>query len=440
MQTNSNEQISQNYRYWRKHLLISMIVGYAAFQLTRKSLNIAMPEMQVDLTLGKEDIGWIASLFYIAYGCSKFVSGVFHDHSGYRWFMGAGLIVTGILNIVFAFCSSLTALLIVWTLNGFFQGWGWPPCARLLTHWYSRNERGFWWGCWNISINISGILLALLSALLTTTYSWRVALLLPGIISIILGIWLFWRLPGIPQEHGLPSIGNWRKDVMEQKQEQLSPPMPMMKILQETILCNRTIWLLGCAYILVYFIRITIHDWGNLWLSEKYGINVVSANMILSLFELGGLLGAFFSGWGSDLFFRSQRIPMILLFSIGLFFSVTALWLAPIQHYILLSTCIFSIGFFVFGPQMLIGLAATEYCHKNAAGTVTGYLGLYAYLSAAMAGWPLSQIINYYDWSGMFALLTLAAALMGLLLMPLLMADINQYNKTPCQNSQNPHQ
>ena len=47
----------------------------------------------------------------------------------------------------------VTLLLAVWSLNGFFQGWGWPPCARLLTHWYSRNERGFWWGCWNMSIN-----------------------------------------------------------------------------------------------------------------------------------------------------------------------------------------------------------------------------------------------------------------------------------------------
>ncbi|MBD2783429.1 MFS transporter family glucose-6-phosphate receptor UhpC [Xenorhabdus sp. DI] len=425
-ETNSNVLIAQTYRYWRSHLLISMIVGYAAFQLTRKSLNVVIPAMQVELALNKEDIGWIASLFYLAYGCSKFISGIFHDHTGYRWLMGAGLLVTGVLNIVFTFCSSLTALLIVWTLNGFFQGWGWPPCARLLTHWYSRNERGFWWGCWNISINISGIFLPLLSALLITTYGWRAALLLPGIISIILGIWLSQKLPGIPQEHDLPSIGTWRQDAMELKQEQASPPMPMLKILKETILFNRTIWLLGCSYILVYFIRTAIHDWGNLWLSEKHGASLLSTNVTLSLFELGGLLGALCSGWSSDLFFRSQRVPMILLFSIGLFFSVTALWLVPIQHYIVLSACIFSIGFFVFGPQMLIGLAATEYCHKQAAGTVTGYLSLYAYFSAAIAGWPLSQIINYYDWSGMFALLTLAAALMGLLLMPLLITDINK--------------
>ncbi|MBC8947361.1 hexose phosphate transport protein [Xenorhabdus indica] len=168
MQASSKGQISQQYRYWRIHLLITMLIGYATFQLTRRSLNVVMPAMQVELALNKSDIGWIASLFYLAYGASKFVSGIFHDYTGYRWFMGAGLLMTGILNIILTSCSSLPAILIIWTLNGFFQGWGWPPCARLLTYWYSRSERGFWWGCWNISINISGILLTLLSTLLAT--------------------------------------------------------------------------------------------------------------------------------------------------------------------------------------------------------------------------------------------------------------------------------
>ncbi|AKH62658.1 MULTISPECIES: MFS transporter family glucose-6-phosphate receptor UhpC [Photorhabdus] len=426
MQTTSQEQVSQRYRYWRSRLLISMIIGYAAFYLTRKSFNFVMPVMQLELGLDKGDIGWITSLFYLAYGGSKFVSGVFHDRTGYRWFMGAGLVMTGVLNIIFAFCSSFPALLLIWTLNGFFQGWGWPPCARLLTHWYSCNERGFWWGCWNISINIVGVTIPMLSAFLATTYGWQAALMMPGIIGILLGIWLCHQLCDIPQRQSLPSVGHWRQDSLELQHEQLSPPMPMMQILRDTILINRTIWLLGLSYILVYLIRMAINDWGNLWLSETHGTNLLSANATLSLFELGGLTGALFSGWGSDLLFRGQRAPMILLFALGVFISVTALWLMPIHHYVLLAVCFFSIGFFVFGPQMLIGLAATEYCHKQAAGTVTGYLGLYAYLGAAMAGWPLSQVVAHYGWSGMFALLTIAAAMMGLLLMPLLMADVSK--------------
>lgn len=349
MQATNQEQISQRYRYWRSRLLISMIIGYAAFYLTRKSFNFVMPVMQLELGLDKGDIGWITSLFYLAYGSSKFVSGIFHDLTGYRWFMGVGLVMAGILNIMFAFCSSFSALLIIWTLNGFFQGWGWPPCARLLTHWYSRNERGFWWGCWNISINIVGITIPMLSAFLAATYSWQAVLMMPGIIGILLGIWLCYQLRDIPQQQGLPTIGHWRQDLLELRHEQLSPPMPMMQILRDTILANKTIWLLGLSYILVYLIRMAINDWGNLWLSETHGANLLSANATLSLFELGGLAGALLSGWGSDLLFRGQRAPMILLFALGLFISVTALWLTPIHHYALLAAC-FLISVFRIWP------------------------------------------------------------------------------------------
>lgn len=73
---------------------------------------------------------------------------------------------------------------------------------------------------------------------------------------------------------------------------------------------------------------------------------------------------------------------------------------------------------------MLIGTAAVECGHKAAAGSITGFLGVFAYAGAALAGWPLSQVIEHYGWSGMFSLLSVAAVLMGLLLMPLLMAGI----------------
>ncbi|OWF74917.1 regulatory protein UhpC [Yersinia frederiksenii] len=425
------EEVNARYRYWRLRLMAAMVVGYAAFYLTRKSVNYAMPVMQVELGLDKGDIGLLGTLFYLAYGGSKFVSGIVSDRTQARWIMGIGLMMTGVLNVVFTLCHTLPALLVVWTLNGFFQGWGWPPCAKLLSTWYSRNERGTWWGCWNTSISIGGAAVPLLSAFLASYYGWQAALLVPGAIGIGLGLWLCWQLCDKPQQQGLPTIGQWRRDPQDQWQEQQSPPMPMGRIFRDAILRNRTIWMLGVSYVLVYLIRIALNDWGNIWLAESHGVNLISANATLSLFELGGLCGALFAGWGSDLLFRGQRAPMILLFALGLFLTMTALWLAPVHHYPLLSVTFFSIGFFVFGPQMLIGLAATEYTHKDAAGTVTGFLGLFAYLGAALAGWPLAQVLQHAGWQGFFALLTLASAGVGLLLMPLLMTGTNRLGFEP---------
>ncbi len=91
MTGNDTLSLDNTYRFWRRRLMLSMIIGYATFYLTRKSFNFVMPVMQSELFLDKSDIGWIATAFYLTYGISKFLSGIFHDITGYRWFMGAVL-------------------------------------------------------------------------------------------------------------------------------------------------------------------------------------------------------------------------------------------------------------------------------------------------------------------------------------------------------------
>ncbi len=73
------------------------------------------------------------------------------------------------------------------------------------------------------------------------------------------------------------------------------------------------------------------------------------------------------------------------------------------------AACSFTIGFFVFGPQMLIGMAAAE-C-SAAAGAATGFVGLFAYLGASLAGWPLAKVLDTWHWSGFFVVISIAAGI-----------------------------
>ncbi len=65
----------------------------------------------------------------------------------------------------------------------------------------------------------------------------------------------------------------------------------------------------------------------------------------------------------------------------------------------------FAIGFLIFGPQMLIGMAAVELSHKKAAGTSNGFVGWIAYLGAATAGYPISKVAEVWGWYGFFVAL-----------------------------------
>ena len=58
---------------------------------------------------------------------------------------------------------------------------------------------------------------------------------------------------------------------------------------------------------------------------------------------------------------------------------------------------------------MMIGIAAAELSHKNAAGTATGFIGWFAYGGAALAGGPFGLLIQKYGWDGYFIALICCA-------------------------------
>ena len=189
-----------------------MYIGYIFYYFTRKSLTFAMPVLMNDLGYSKTDLGILASILSITYGMSKFLSGILSDRANPRFFMAIGLMMTGIINIIFGLSSSLVFFAFFWGLNGFFQGWGWPPCARLLTHWYSQKERGTWWGFWNTSHNMGGALIPLLAASCAQCWGWRYAMYLPGALCIAVGLFIINRLRDTPQSLGLPPIEKFKND------------------------------------------------------------------------------------------------------------------------------------------------------------------------------------------------------------------------------------
>ncbi|WP_394143509.1 MFS transporter family glucose-6-phosphate receptor UhpC [Vibrio atypicus] len=423
-QFKKNDNIDQKYKRLRYQILISLYVGYGGYYFTRKSFNYVLPAFIVDFGLDKSDIGLLGTIFYITYGFSKFLSGFIVDNSNPRYFMGIGLIATGLLNILCGLSSSIFAFSILWVANAFFQGWGWPSCSKLLTTWYSRTERGLWWSVWNTAHNVGNASLSILVGYLTLNYGWREGMILPGILGILIGLFLCSSLRGEPATLGLPTIGVWRNDQLEISQENYDMGLSYKYIIKKYVFGNKYIWLLALSYILIYVVRIGIIDWGNLYLTEQHGYDLITANSVLALFELGGLVGSLVAGKGADSLFHGNRIPITVIFSGGIFLSVSAFWLMPSDIFALRAACSFTIGFFVCGPQMLVCMAAAECSHKKSPGASTGFISLFAYVGAAIAAYPLAIVVENYHWNGFFTVLTVASATIGLVLLPFLKAQL----------------
>jgi OPA family sugar phosphate sensor protein UhpC-like MFS transporter len=317
--------------------------------------------------------------------------------------MSCGLFLTGVVNIFFGLTSSLTLLAVFWGLNGWFQGFGAPPCVRLLTQWYSHSERGSWWSTWSVSHNVGAFCIAWVAGLSLQYAGWRYALFVPGVVCIFASFFIFNRLRDTPQSIGLPSIEKYRndyQDVLAQSGD--DEKMTSFQIFVEYILKNHYLWLLAVAYFFVYIVRTGVTDWTAQYLYENKDYSLLGASGCVSLFEIGGFFGCLAAGWSSDRLFGAKRGPVNVLFAAGTAVALTAFWYIPPGYEWLDSAAMFALGFCVFGPQMLVGVAAAELTHKRAVATSNGFISIASNIGSAVAGYPLGRIAQDFGWEGFF--------------------------------------
>lgn len=391
-----------------------------------------MPVMQSELGLGKFELGLLGSILYITYGASKFLSGILGDKSNPRYFMSIGLIFTGLFNCLFGMSSYFWAFAVFWGLNGVFQGWGWPGCAKLLTHWYSQSERGRWWSLWNTSHNIGGSLIPLIVALSAELWGWRFSMYVPGLICIAAGFFVMNRLRDTPQSLGLPPVEKFRNDYGANAPSRSKASLSTKELLWDYVIKNKYIWALALAYFLIYIIRTAVNDWSMVYLIEVKKYSLQQAGICLFWFEWGGLAGSLVAGWASDLVFNGKRNPINILFTVAILFLILAFKSFSATSVFIDSAFIFLFGFFIFGPQMLIGIAAAELSHKNATATATGFVGCFAYLGAAFAGGPLGAVTQTYGWDIYLGVLFVCGVFGALIMLPLWSVKTNPKEMKSC--------
>lgn len=409
-----SEEIKSKYRYWRIRTMYSMMIGYALFYFVRKNFSMAMPSFLAELHYTKTDLGLILSIFSIIYGLGKFLNGMLADRANPRYFMAIGLLGAAAVNILFGMSSALYAFGIFWLLNAWFQAMGWPPCARMLTHWYAPKELGTMWGIWNASHQIGGAGILMLAGWLIPNYGWRSAFYVPAIMAIIGAAFLINRLRDTPQSLGLPPIEEHRNEgqVADPNEDTANS---WKEILLQHVLKNKLVWYVSLANFFVYIVRIGVLDWAPTFLVEAKGSSLVGAGIKVAAFEIAGILGALLAGWLSDKVFHGRRGPVNVFFMLAVIFCMFYFWKIPAGHAWLDTIALIGVGFLVYGPQMLVGVAAADFASKKAAATATGMTGTFGYFGSTVCGVGTGLIVDKWGWDGGFVFFISSAVIATLL-------------------------
>ncbi|GIL82636.1 hypothetical protein Vretimale_8235 [Volvox reticuliferus] len=415
----------------RRRLLVfvGIVIGYSSYYLTRNSLTYTAPVMVADPVLHMDitQIGAMTSIFPIAYGMSKFVSGVLGAKFSPSVLLAGGLMATAAVNIAFGFGTSLAWFCFFWALNGTLQGVGGPCCARILTTWFASKERGTYWGMWNIAHNLGGFAAPLVAGGFAKAMGWKWGMWAPGIIGIVVGIFVLLACRDKPEDLGYPAV---EPTDSKPKKKDEKPKADIWGSLMNSVLKNPFIWGMALTYFFIYVVRQGVTSWFVFYLIKEKGIeDAAQAAVRVSGLELGGLVGSLIAGRLSDGLIRNsggkggnvgKRVTVVMWYTVGIALALLAFQALPaaipaaVQWF-----NVFMIGFFLYGPQMLIGLCGAELVGPDSVGASEGFLGWIAYLGAANAGIPLSIIVKEYGWNAYFSTLIGACAVALLLLSPM---------------------
>jgi OPA family glycerol-3-phosphate transporter-like MFS transporter/OPA family sugar phosphate sensor protein UhpC-like MFS transporter len=150
-------------------------------------------------------------------------------------------------------------------------------------------------------------------------------------------------------------------------------------------------------------------------LKEARGIELAGAAWLVAAFEISGMFGMLTAGWITDRFFAGRAARACLVYMAMCAVALLAFWMLPNQSWLTSGALLCWAGFFIYGPQSLVGTAAANLATKRAAASAVGLTGLFGYASTIVTGVGVGSLVDHYGWDAGF-LVYLIAGVAGMLL------------------------
>lgn len=418
----SREQ-HERYSKLRLQILGGAFLCYSAYYLVRKNFVMVMPDL-IDQGYSKSELGMALSALALSYGVSNFVMGYLADRMDVRKLMPICLLVSGLLSLLMGFLPiiqfPLMVMIVLLAVNGCLQGSGWPCSAKLIAHWFVRQERGTAMSFWNLSHNVGCGLLGPLAILAVMIFGdWQSKLYFPASIAVIIAIASYFLLRDSPGSCGLPAPSPEMAEDHEIAQQRTSFKRSCQLFCLHCLKLP-PLWILAVVNACTYFIRYGVIDWAPVYLTETKGFSFNASSWAFFAFEYAAIPGTLICGYLSDRHFKGKRAPVNALFMTLVLISLIAYWQSPPGNTTYAVLSLISTGFLIYGPVMLVHVHIIDLVPLPFAATAAGFCGLFGYIfGATSANLVLGKVLDLYGWDACFELLA-AASLLALVLLLLL--------------------
>ena len=409
-ESSDNAQDVTTPRLGEQQVIWTIWMTYGAFYFCRTNISAALPGIEAEFGFTKLQMGIVLMSLKIAYAAGQFINGQLSERLRPRVMLAVGMLASAALNVIFGFGTAVYFFLFVWAMNGFMQSLGWTPCVRVIGNWVPVLRRGKAIGIVGTGYQLTAALTFVVVAFSVGKFGWRGAMFVPPVILTAAAIAMLVLLRETPEDTTSTSgkSAQQRKDATGSFLENLT-----------ITLANPALWLMGLALGMLNACRYGFLDWGitHLYEIEKDRLDaavttglyasqqvlnkaVLKSAVKYAILPVGGIAGAFLSGWVTDRFFAGRRAPVIcgLLVALGCLTMVyDSVARASFAGTVVLLACI---GFTIYGPQvLLVGTAPADLARRGTSAAAAGFVNSMGYIGAAVLGDLLTgYLVKRYGW------------------------------------------
>lgn len=397
-----SKMLRPSLKSWQVKVFVLCWIAYASIYFGRVNLSVAMPEIENIFGWNKGQIGLISSLFFWIYGTGQLVNGYIGDKIQSRLFVFTGLIVTAVANILFGFAGSLTVMVVIWGINGYFQSMLWGPIAKTLSYWFPYEKRS------NIAIGIStsmvgGYILAWgLSGQILAHSNWRWTFWTPGIFILIFSVIWYIRIRNHPKEVGLESP-NHHVNIQEDGNKSTN------SLTLWQIICRTKLWFIVIACFAQGIIKDGIAIWSPTFLKETHNLDMKSTTILIMFIPVMNFAGMMISGVLNRMFKYKEKITIAVLLACGTLMVLGLYEFGSSSVAICLLFLAMSSAMMFGANALLLGVIPMNFAKYNKVSSVAGFLDFCSYMASGCATAITGLIVDASGWTGVLVMWIIVA-------------------------------
>ena len=150
--------------------------------------------------------------------------------------------------------------------------------------------------------------------------------------------------------------------------------------------------------------RMGILDWGPKFLTEARHMSLALAAISVTIFEVLAIVGTIAAGWCTDHIFKGKAHRMCLVCMVGAVVFLTLFIFLPNLPFAASIAILAGAGFFIYGPQALIGIASANQATKEASATANGLAGIFGYVGSFLSAIAVGIVADAFGWNMVFYL------------------------------------